>query len=60
MQEETSGSGLGFKLIAFVALLICAWILLKVVIGFVSTVAWVVVVIAAVFGLFWAWSTIRS
>jgi membrane associated rhomboid family serine protease len=60
MHEETSGSGIGLKLIAIAALLVCAWILLKVVIGIVTTVAWVVVVVGAIFGLLWAWSVIRD
>jgi membrane associated rhomboid family serine protease len=60
MHEETSGTGIGIKLIAFVALLVCAWILLKVVIGIVTTVAWVVVVVGALFGLLWAWSKLRD
>ena len=60
MHEERSGSGIVVKLIAIVALLVCAWILLKVVIGIVTTVAWIVVVVGALFGLLWAWSVLRS
>lgn len=60
MQEEKSGSGIGLKLIALVAVLVCAWILLKVVIGIVTTVAWIVVVVGAIFGLLWAWSVLRD
>jgi membrane associated rhomboid family serine protease len=60
MHEERTGSGIGLKLIAIVALLVCAWILLKVVIGIVTTVVWVVVIVGAIFGLLWAWSVLRD
>lgn len=42
------------KLIAAVVLLIAAWILFKIVLGFVATIAWVVVVIGAIFAVIWA------
>jgi hypothetical protein len=59
MNEETSGSGLGLRIIAFIALLVCAWILLKAVIGIVATVAWIVVIAAAIIGVLWAMSVLR-
>jgi hypothetical protein len=61
MHDDTStSSGFGLKIAAFVALLVCAWILLKVVIGVVTTFAWIAVVIAAIVGLLWAMSVLRS
>jgi hypothetical protein len=53
-EEATRSSGLGMKLIAAVVLLIAAWILFKIVLGFVATIAWVVVVIGAIFAVIWA------
>ena len=60
MHEETKGSGLGLKILAIVALLVCAYVLLKVVIGIVTAVVWVVVVVGAIVGLLWAWSVLRD
>jgi hypothetical protein len=59
MNEQTSGSGLGLRIIAFAALLVCAWILLKAVIGIVTTIAWIVVIAAAIIGALWAMSVLR-
>jgi uncharacterized membrane protein len=59
MHEEKTGSGFGLKILALAALLVCAWILLKVVIGLVTTVVWVVVLAAAVMGVLWALSVLR-
>jgi hypothetical protein len=53
-EEEKTGSGLGMKALAVVVLLIAGWFLLKVVIGFVATVAWIVVVVAAIAAVIWA------
>lgn len=44
----------GKKLLALTILLIAAWVLLKIVIGFVATIAWVVVAVLAVVALIWA------
>jgi hypothetical protein len=59
-EAETHSAGLGTKAIALVALLIGAWILFKVVIGVVTTVAWIVVIVLAVVAVLWATSTLRS
>ena len=59
MHEETSSSGFGIKLIAIAALLVCGWVLLKVVIGVLTTIAWVVVIVGALIGLIWAMSVLR-
>ena len=58
-EQATRGSGLGTKAIALVALLIGAWILFKVVIGVVTTVAWIVVAVLAVMAVLWATSILR-
>ena len=52
-------SGLALKAVAVVALLVGAWLLFKVVIGVVTTVAWIVVVVLAVMAIFWATSILR-
>jgi hypothetical protein len=48
----------GKKLLAIAVLLIAAWILLKIVIGFVATIAWVVVAVVAVIAILWAIRTL--
>jgi hypothetical protein len=60
MEEERSGgikqgaSDLGRKAIALVILLAAAWILFKVVLGFVAALAWIVIVVLAVVAIVWA------
>jgi hypothetical protein len=56
---RNSISGLALKAVAAIALLVCAWILLKIVIGVVTTLAWIVVVVLAVMGVIWALSILR-
>ena len=46
--------GIGGKLVALAILLVAGWILLKVVIGVVTFVAWTVVAILAVIAVIWA------
>jgi hypothetical protein len=58
--EEARSSSLLSKGVAAVVLLIAAWILLKIVIGFVSAIFWTVLTIGAVLALIWAWLTLRS
>jgi hypothetical protein len=52
MKERASN--IGGKLLAGVVLLVAAWILLKVVLGFLTWVATVVVVIVAGVAILWA------
>ena len=52
-------SGLAMKALAVVALLVCAWLLFKMVLGFVTAVAWIAVVVLAIIGVFWAMSVLR-
>ena len=48
------GSSLGKRAIALLVLLVAAWILFKVVIGFVTAVATVAVIVLAIFAVIWA------
>ncbi len=47
-------SNLGGKLVALVILLVAGWILLKLVIGVVTFVAWTVIAVLAVVAVIWA------
>jgi hypothetical protein len=60
MEDAPRSSGLLTKAFAAVVLLIAAWILLKIVIGFVSAIFWTVLAIAAVLAVVWAYFTLRS
>jgi hypothetical protein len=44
----------GKKALALGVLLLAAWVLFKVVLGFVSAVAWIVVVVLAIVAIVWA------
>jgi hypothetical protein len=52
MKEQASD--LGRKAIALVILAIAAWFLLKVVIGVISAVAWIVALVLIAIGVVWA------
>ena len=52
MAERASEAGR--KLLAVVVLLAAAWVLFKLVVGFVAAVAWVAVAVLAVVTLVWA------
>jgi hypothetical protein len=47
---------LATKGLAIAVLLVAGWVLLKIVIGVVTTIAWIVVAIGAVIAVFWALS----
>jgi hypothetical protein len=47
---------LATKGLAIAVLLLAGWVLLKVVIGVVTTIAWIVVVVGAVIAVLWALS----
>ena len=51
--------GIGGKLVAVAILLVAGWILLKIVIGVVTAVAWIAVIVLAVMGVLWALSILR-
>ncbi len=44
----------GKKVLALGVLLVAAWILFKVVLGFVTAVAWIAVVVLAIIAIVWA------
>ena len=48
------------RVIAVLVLLLVAVIAIRVVIGFVSAVLWIVVLAALVVAALWAWSTLKS
>jgi hypothetical protein len=58
--EEKTGPSLAMRALALIVLLIAAWVLLKVVIGLIAGVAWLIVIVLAVVAVLWAWSTLRS
>jgi len=49
-----ASSALARRTVAVVVLLVVAWLVLKLVIGLVATVAWLVVAAVAVVGVVWA------
>jgi hypothetical protein len=53
-------SDVGRKLLAVVVLIVAAYILFKVVLGFVAAVAWIVVIVLALIAVVWAVGTLRS
>jgi hypothetical protein len=52
MRERLSGAAT--KVLAVLVLIVAAWILFKIVLGFVAAVAWIVVAILAVLAVIWA------
>ena len=52
-------SDAGRKLLAVAVLVIAAWVLFKVVLGFVAAVAWIVVAVVAVVAVVWAIGVLR-
>lgn len=55
---EETGPSLARRAVAVVILAVAAWLLLKVVIGIIASVAWIVVAVIAVFGILWAINTL--
>jgi hypothetical protein len=51
---QARASDLGRKLVALVILLAAAWLLFKLVLGFVAGLAWMAVVVLAVVAVIWA------
>jgi hypothetical protein len=58
LDMEKTGSSLARRALAVVILGVAAWLLLKVVIGLIATVAWIVVAVIAVVGVLWALNTL--
>jgi len=52
--SKPSGSSLGKRALAIVVLALAAWILLKLVIGVVTAIAWTVAVVLALVAIIWA------
>ena len=55
---SSRGSSLAKRALAIIILAVAAWILLKIVIGIIASVAWIVVAILAVFAIIWALKTL--
>jgi hypothetical protein len=51
-----AATNLGTKTLALAVLLVAAWVLFKVVLGFLTGLAWVLLVIGAVLAVMWALS----
>ena len=58
MENEKTGPSFGARVIAVIVLAIAAWILFKVIIGVVATIAWFVVAVVAVIAVIWAIRTL--
>lgn len=56
---ENPGPSLATRALALVVLLIAAYVLLRVVVGLVAGLVWIVLLVVAVFGVLWAWRTLR-
>lgn len=56
---RSSRSSLWIRVLAVVVLAVAAWVLLKLVIGVLTTIAWIVAVIVALVGIAWALSVLR-
>ena len=54
MQERTSSSGIGAKLLAGLVLAVVAWLVFKFVIGLVMTLAWVAAAVVMLVAVVWA------
>jgi len=52
MREHAANAGK--KLLAIAVLLVAAWILFKIVLGFVTAVAWIAVAVLAIVAVVWA------
>ena len=58
VMEETRPS-LARRAVALLILVVAAYLLLKVVIGLIASIAWIAVAVIAVVGVFWAFNTLR-
>lgn len=56
---SNSRSSLWIRLLAVVVLAVAAWLMLRLIIGVLTTVAWVVAVVVALVGIFWAVRVLR-
>ncbi len=58
MEEKSTSSSFGMRVLAALVLALAAWFLLKVIIGIVAGVAWFVAVVVAVIAVIWAARTL--
>lgn len=58
--DEKTGPSLAARALAVIVLLLGAWILLRVVIGLVAGIAWIVMIVLAIVAVVWAWRTLTS
>ncbi len=58
--EEKTGPSFALRALAVVVLLLAAWFLLRIVIGMVAGIAWIVLVVLALVAVVWAWRTLSS
>ena len=58
MENEKTGPSFGARILAAIVLAFAAWILFKVIIGVVATIAWFVVAVVAVIAVIWAIRTL--
>ena len=54
METESTSRSIASRILPFAILAVAAWLLLKVVVGVVTAIAWTVVGIAAVLAVLWA------
>jgi uncharacterized protein (DUF983 family) len=59
-ESQSRGSSLLMKALAVAVLLVVAWIAIKVIIGIVSSIFWIVLAVVVVFAVIWAVVTLRS
>jgi hypothetical protein len=57
---ENQGPSLAMRAVALLVLLVAGYILLRVVIGMVAGIAWMILLVVLVVGLIWAWRTLRA
>ena len=58
--NESRGSSLLMKALAVAVLLVVAWIAIKVIVGIVASVFWIVLAVVLLFAVIWAVATLRS
>jgi hypothetical protein len=59
-KTESRGRSFLMKVLAVAVLLVVAWIAIKVVIGLVASVFWIVLAVVIVLAVIWALVTLRS
>lgn len=57
---EKTGPSFAVRALAVIVLLLAAWFLLRVVVGLVAGIAWIVLIVLALVAVVWAWRTLSS